>query len=305
MGKLASAWKLHAEGGWEGLTLGTAAYLLNRAAPRLQSLFGHRLHQQLWAYTGLGYLPDVENPTTFNEKLIHRKLFTDDDRYATVEDKWAVRGYVAERVGHRVLPEVYHSTKRPETIPFESLPDEYVIKPTHLFGAVRIVDEGDAPDQVSIVSECQEWLDERHGQHTCEYWYDDIEPRIIIEERLCAEEAYVPYDYKLYVFHGRVEYIGVHMNRFDGQTVRYYDREWTPQSFAVAAEIGPKIDEPERLDELIAVAEELAKGFDFIRVDMYHLDEGRIVFGELTVTPGAGRLPFIPRTYDFEFGSYW
>lgn len=69
----------------------------------------------------------------------------------------------------------------------------------------------------------------------------------------------VPFDYKLYVFHGRVAYVGVHADRFVGQTVRYYDREWTPQEFSVAVEVGPDVDEPERFDEIISVAEELAK----------------------------------------------
>jgi hypothetical protein len=305
--RLASARERYAEEGVRSLALGTAGHLLmnHPTGPRLQSLLGERLHQQLWAYTKLGYWPDVREPRTFNEKLLHRKLFTDDDRFATLEDKLAAREYVADRVGREVLPEMYHVTDRPETIPFDSLPDEYVVKPTHLCGAIEIVDGEDDPDEAALVRQCHEWLDERYGRLRAEYWYDDIEPRILVEERLHGQGTHVPFDYKLYVFHGLVAYIGVHVDRFAGQRVRYYDRDWTPQEFAVTVEIGPEVDEPERFDEMISVAEELGKGLDFVRVDLYHVDGGRIVFGELTVAPGSGALRFVPEAYDLEFGSYW
>ncbi|WP_152041769.1 ATP-grasp fold amidoligase family protein [Salinigranum salinum] len=307
MNRLASARELYAEGGSKTLAVWVADYLLTNhpVSPKLQSLLGAELHQQLWAYTKLGYWPDVREPRTFNEKVLHRKLFTDDDRFSTLEDKWAAREYVADRVGRDVLPEVYHSTDRPETIPFDSLPDGYVVKPTHLCGAIEIVDEEDDPDETALVRQCREWLDEVHGQLRAEYWYDDIEPRILVEERLHGQGPHVPLDYKLYVFHGHVAYVGVHVDRFAGQTVRYYDREWIPQEFSVAVEVGPEVDEPERFDEMISVAEELAKGLDFVRVDLYHVDGGRIVFGELTVAPGSGTLRFVPEEYDQEFGSYW
>jgi len=93
------------------------------------------------AAPALGYWPRVAYPQSFNEKIIHRKLYTQEPVYAQVADKWAVRAYVEEKVGDHVLNEVYHVTDDPSTIPFDSLPDKFVIKGTHGSGYVIVVEE--------------------------------------------------------------------------------------------------------------------------------------------------------------------
>jgi len=55
---------------------------------------------------------------------------------------------------------------------------------------------------------------------------------------------------------------------------------------------------------MLGLASELGAGLDFVRVDLYDLP-GRIVFGELTGSPGGGAIPLRPRSYDYEFGSCW
>jgi hypothetical protein len=55
---------------------------------------------------------------------------------------------------------------------------------------------------------------------------------------------------------------------------------------------------------MIAVAESLAAGTDFVRVDLYLLPD-RIVFGELTSYPAGGHSPFSPESWDAVFGSHW
>lgn len=59
-----------------------------------------------------------------------------------------------------------------------------------------------------------------------------------------------------------------------------------------------------RLGEMIDLAERLASGTDFIRVDLYHLPD-RIVFGELTNYPAGGDSPFHPPEFDAVFGAPW
>ncbi len=61
---------------------------------------------------------------------------------------------------------------------------------------------------------------------------------------------------------------------------------------------------PARLREMIAVAESLGDGTDFVRVDLYLLPD-RIVFGELTSYPAGGDSPFEPPSFDVEFGRHW
>ncbi len=266
---------------------------------------GKRLHQKLLMYWRLGYWPQIRNPRTFNEKLMHRKLYTNDPRFARVEDKWAVREYVAERVGEETLPEVYHVTDNPESIPFDSLPEEFVIKPTHLSGPVTIIDKGENPDSESIVEECRDWLDRKHGAMKGEYWYSKIPPQIIIEERLRGAKFDVPRDFKFYVFNGCVEFVHVDLDRYNEHKRRFYDMNWNPQEFGLKFPVGPETPQPDEFDQMKEVAERLACGFDFIRVDLYETANQGVVFGELTVAPGSGGEKFQPVKHDFEFGELW
>ena len=59
-------------------------------------------------------------------------------------DKYEVRKYVEERIGPEILPKLYYVTINPSDIPFEELPDKFVIKPTHGSGWVRIVTDKSA-----------------------------------------------------------------------------------------------------------------------------------------------------------------
>ena len=59
---------------------------------------------------------------------------------------------------------------------------------------------------------------------------------------------------------------------------------------------------PDNKNELIIVAEKLAKPFKFVRVDLYDVDE-RIIFSELTFHSGGGLIPFEPKEYDLKFGN--
>jgi len=280
-------------------------FIYGPIAPHLKRILPEVLHQKLLAYPQVGYWPDIRNPKSFNEKLLHRKLFTDNNQFSVVEDKFQVRQYVADRVSDDVLPEVYYSTDNPSTIPFEELPDAFVIKPSHLSGPIHIVDDKQSVDYELIIESCETWLDQSHGSIRGEYWYHEIEPKIIIEERLRDDESNIPLDFKFFVFHGCVEYIEVDIDRFENHTRRFYDRNWNPQEFGVKYPVGRIIDEPEQLEEMIHVAEKLGADFDFIRVDLYQPNGECVVFGELTVAHGSGEERFTPQEYDFKLGELW
>lgn len=256
-------------------------FLARGGAKYTKTILGKRYHHKLYMYDRLGYWPKIKNPRTFNEKIIHRKLYTNNDLFSTVEDKWRVREYVAENVGTDILPEVYHVTDDPDTIPFDELPEQYVIKPTHMSGPVIFVDDDDELNRDSIKQSCHKWINTTYGTIKEEYWYRDMKPRIIIEERLNDKERYVPNDYKVYVFHGGAEIVAVYRNRFDEQretTKSYYDKDWNYLDVRQEKyKPDPNCPEPAKLNELLETAEVLAEDFNFIRVDFYITHEKKIV----------------------------
>ena len=53
----------------------------------------------------MGYKLDLENPRTFNEKLQWLKLYDHNPLYTKMVDKYAVKDYVAEKIGaNHIIP---------------------------------------------------------------------------------------------------------------------------------------------------------------------------------------------------------
>jgi hypothetical protein len=52
------------------------------------------------------------------------------------------------------------------------------------------------------------------------------------------------------------------------------------------------------------IASQLSAGFDFVRIDLYNI-QGKILFGEFTLTPTAGELKLRPESWDVKLGEKW
>lgn len=271
----------------------------------LRPLLPQTHKEQLQAFAGLGYWPDVRNPRSFNEKVLYRKLYTNDELYSRAQDKYRARSYVAEQVGEDVLTDLYHVTEDPSTIPSDDLPDEFVIKATHGQGWIILVDNKDEADFEQIRTKCRNWADQEYGRWSNEYWYWEITPRIIVEEYIHDEHRDVPLDFKFFVFDGNVEMIQVDVERFSAHKQRFYTPCWEPIDVKRGEPIADDIDRPPQLSEMVSIAETVGEEFDFVRVDLYNPVDGRVFFGEFALAPGAGRIGFEPVNFDFELGSHW
>ncbi len=270
-----------------------------------RNFLGDIVHEKLKLYPHLGYWPNIERPRSFNEKINYRKFFTNNEKFTEVEDKWKVRDYVKEKVGEEILPEILHVTNDPETIPFEELSGKFVVKANHGSGWNTIVKDKDEENFEQIKEKCEEWLNQKYGKDGQEYWYWDIEPKILIESFIESKNFDVPRDYKFYVFDGEVVFIQVNVDRFSNHSKTLYDREWNKLDIRFNYPKGPEVEKPENLEEMIRVAEKLGEEFDFVRVDLYNPEMDKVLFGELTIAPASGKGRFRPREYDFELGSHW
>ena len=253
----------------------------------------------------IGVFPNILRPKTFNEKVLHRMLFDRRPIWAQLQDKYAVREYVKGRIGEQVLPRLYWVTTTPEDIPFGALPDRYVVKPTHASGYIVLVPDKVRLNQQELVETCHRWLRENYFDRFREWHYKHIVPRIVIEEYIDDGTGTVPTDYKLHVFGGRVEIISVMRARFQNMRNTLLRRPWTKLDILRGLE---QIEEdpvpPPHLETMIEYAEILAKGLDYLRVDLYDT-MNKVYFGELTPTPGAGAQPFQPREFDHVMGRLW
>ncbi len=252
-----------------------------------------------------GYWPNVLFPRTFNEKLQARKIFDHRAIFAVWVDKVAVRSFVADMIGVSILPRLYHVTRNPDDIPFHRLPRRYVVKASHGSGWVQLVRDAESLDRQALIDTCREWLSLNYYDINQEPFYRKVTPRIIVEEFLEDESGEVPNDLKFYVFGGKVRFVQIDVARFGEHRRNIYDPEWN--LLPVKLTVEPCLDGIERpalLGEMIRVAETLAGGTDFVRVDLYE-SAGRVYFGEMTPSSGNGFNTFTPASYDAVFGSFW
>ena len=85
----------------------------------------------------------------------------------------------------------------------------------------------------------------------------------------------------------------------------HYDANWEEMNFRWEAPRAQSFPMPKLLQEMIIVAEQISREFDFCRVDLYCPDDKKIIFGEVTLTPESGISPFIPSEWDYRFGEKW
>ena len=252
-----------------------------------------------------GTYPNLFLPKTFSEKVLHRAIFDHRPLLRTCADKYAVRGFVEQVVGADILPKLYYLASDPRDIPFMEMPDRFAVKPTHGSGWVTIVRDKSTLDVDNLVDRCDYWLSQDYAHRHHERNYRNIPRRIIVEELIDDGTEGGPVDYKFFVFHGKVEMIGAIFGRFSDCCAYLCDRNWSPLGVGlVYPSVEKEVAPPKQLKELIRIAELLGKELAFVRVDLYATGK-RIVFGELTTTPGAGLDTFHPQSFDAYLGSLW
>jgi hypothetical protein len=280
-------------------------YALIPVAFKLRKAMSDSLYLNLMHYLSLGTLPRLHAPRTFNEMINHRKLYDRNPAFVVTSDKYAVRDYVAARVGAEYLiPLIAHETN-PREIDFARLPRAFAVKLNHGSGLNVFVTDKEAVNWQDILLRLQRWIRFPYHKAHREWAYQQIAPRVLVETLLQDRGGHLPDDYKLHVFRGKVRLIQVHYDRFGEQRINLFDEHY--RLAKVRYQAPPALDRitpPRHLDTMIAVAEKLAAGFNYARVDLYeHRD--RVYFGEITHYPAAGIGVFDPPEFDRVLGDLW
>lgn len=267
---------------------------------------GRVLYEYIRALVAHGYIIDIQQPKTFSELLIHRKLYDDDPKFPVLADKLDVRQYVENLVGPYILNQIYFSGKNTEGLDYSLLPEKFVVKASHGSGNefVLIVKDKSDITEIKLKTEINRMLSTPFGYNSNELWYQVNKPKIIIERFLEDDIYEIPLDYKFFVFNGTVQYIQVDTGRFNKHKRCFYNTAWDKQEFMLKYPMASDIEKPCLLDEMVCIAEKLGCDFTFVRIDLYCVNK-KIIFGEITFAPEAGWGRLIPSSWDNELGRLW
>jgi len=234
---------------------------------------------------------DLNTPKDFNQKLQWLKLNNRKPEYTKMVDKFDAKEYIGGIIGKEYIIPNLGVYNKFEDIDFESLPNRFVMKPTHTSGDVYICKDKSKIDLDKLRVMVDKWLKKDYYLVHREWPYKDIKPRIIIEEYM-EDKSGGLIDYKVYAFNGKCEYVMACFDRNKGETkFIYFDRAWNmKKEFSQdGIKYGDKVklEKPQNLDKMFKFAEILSRGIPFVRVDFYEAND-KLYFGELTFYPSAG-----------------
>ncbi len=256
-------------------------------------------------YRRFGYMIPKRNPQTFNEKINWIKLYRKDERMSILTDKYLVRDWVKKMIGEEyVIPMygVYNSIEEfKSNLP--ELPDCFVVKATNGGGGKEVIlcNNKNEIDWEEKCSQMKQWIVYNSYCRGGEWQYKNLKSRIMCEKMVDVDAN----DFKLFCFGGKVVMIQVDLTRFSGHKQQFFDLDWNLMPIRYVASAGDEIyPRPDNLEEMIAIAEKLSAEFEFVRVDLYNVNN-KIYFGEMTFTPNNGTARFKPEEWDKKLGDLW
>ncbi|MBE5883523.1 MAG: glycosyltransferase [Lachnospiraceae bacterium] len=245
---------------------------------------------------------NFENPVTLSEKITWMKLNDSTELKSLLADKYRVRKWVEEKIGSQYLIPLLGTWEKFDDIDFDLLPEKFVLKCNHGSGMNVIVNDKKDFDRSTARRKINKWMNTNYAFTAgLEMHYKNIKPVILAESFLATGDQLR--DYKFLCFGGKVEYVWVDSDRHTNYTRAIFDREWNVQPFRLQFPETPITPEkPEKLDEMIRIAETLSAGFSFVRVDLYYINQ-TVYFGEMTFTSENGSGEFSPPEYDKILGD--
>jgi len=255
-----------------------------------------------------GRILHLNSPKRFTEKIQWLKIYARKPEYTNLSDKFLVKDIVGKLIGYEYIIPTIAVYDFVDDIDYEKLPNQFVLKATNGGGgcAVVICKDKKSFDTLVVNEMLKPAMTSQENLIYRERNYDGITPRIIVEQYMQNGDDSELTDYKFYCFDGRAEYCQLIANRRVKETIDFYDRKWEHMPFwglnpdcTQSDKIMPK---PDNYDSMLVIAEKLAKGIPFVRIDLYNIN-GKIYFGEMTFYPASGFGSFTPDEWDFKLGA--
>lgn len=243
-----------------------------------------------------------KNPTAFSEKMNWCKFNDRRDLYTTLADKYAVKQYVAEKIGSKYVVENYGLFDKWDDIDFDALPDQFVIKGTHDSGGAFVCRSKATFDFEASRRQVEKNLATNYYYQMREWPYKNIRPRILVDRYLDDHTGNELRDYKFWCFSGNPTYMYCTIK---GKNIfeNFYDMDFNP----VMIDHGfprhqPEFERPANFEMMKQLAATLSKGIPFVRVDFFDVD-GKVYFGEFTFYDWGGLRPFGSYEMDLKLGA--
>lgn len=263
-----------------------------------------KLHLKLMYYVNFKKKLNLNNPSTYTEKIQWLKLYDRNPLYTKLVDKYEVREYIKSKIGEEYLIPLIGKWDSLGEIDWDELPNQFVLKTTHDSGGVVVCSSKKDFDIEKACNKLEKSLKSNYYHNSKEWPYKNVPKKIIAEEYMYDDSQNGLNDYKFYCFHGEPKAILIASNRSIDVNYDYFDLDFNhlPISLKNSKD---NIEKPKNFEKMIDLSKKLSKEFPHVRVDFYEVD-GRIYFGELTFysDSGFGYWGDNHDKYDQKFGNW-
>lgn len=261
----------------------------------------------------MGYWVNWKHPKTFTEKLQWLKVYNHRPEYTMMVDKYAVKQYIADRIGWQHIIPTLGVWDKAEDINWDTLPKQFVLKTTHGGGSGGVVlckDKMTFDKNVAIVKLNKSMSSDIYSALR-EWPYKNVKRQVIAEKFMIPNDklndpTYDLTDYKFFCFNGVPKFCQVIRDRHTCESIDFYDMAWNHQGFVglnpVARNGLTPVARPEHFDEMKGICKTLSANVPFLRVDLYEIN-GDVYFGELTFYPASGFGHFTPPEWNKRLGE--
>lgn len=249
---------------------------------------------------------NLEEPVLYTEKLQWLKLYDHRPEYTTMVDKYAVKEYVAEKIGPEYVIPLLGVWDRAEDIDFDALPDRFVLKTTHDSGSYVVCKDKSKLDIPAARKRMAHFLKRKYYDCNREWPYKNVKPRIIAEAYVEDTATQELRDYKFFTFGGEPKVLYIAQGRGKGEptVADFFDMEFNHLPFTIDHDMAPELPEkPVCFEEMKRLAAILSQGTPQLRVDFYEVD-GKVYFGEMTFFHCTGMEAFHPEQWNRTFGDW-
>ena len=276
---------------------------------RFNFLFGDEKYLRLIFKYRMGYPLNLNNPQTYSEKLNWLKLYDRNPLYTKLVDKYEVKKIVAEKAGEQYIIKTLGVWDKPESIQWDILPRQFVLKTTHGGGnsGVIVCKDKDVLDKDLVVKRLNVAMKQNLYKDSREWPYKNVPKRIIAEDFIEDEATKELRDYKFFCYDGKVEYLFIGSERQKpGEDVKFdfFDKDFNHLVLKQGHPNSKTLPEkPSQFDKMKEIASKLSVGIPHVRVDLYEAN-GQVLFGEMTFYHFGGVVPFEPNDWDYKFGEH-
>lgn len=264
----------------------------------------NKQYDQTTASIILGYKVNIDEPTTFNEKILWLKHNYKNVLWKQCADKLGSKQFLIEHGFKKYVPETFGQFETSKCIDLDKLPNKFVLKTNHDCGTVVLCDKS-CTDFCKVFEQLDKSVKKKYSLNNCEWVYEDVNPTIFAEEILIPESGNDLMDFKFFCFKGIPKFLFCVSNRSKDIKITVHDAttfDMYPCSYIYPK--GKKPMKPHCYEEMLKLVKDVAKYFEFVRVDVYATNQGPKI-GELTFFSQSGHGVFYPKKYDYEFGKYF